>query len=165
MFQRLLVGIDDSEQTEITLCFAIAVAQNCGSTVHLCFVNPFQVGSRGIPLLSDAEATEVVVRGIRRLRAEDIITSGSVRRAPCHRIAEKIASAADEVSAEAIILGSHRRRRWARVFSSGVRERTTRLTTLPVLTSPAPLVLPHPRHCDVQEITKDQESREQTLSD
>ncbi len=165
MFQRLLVGIDDSEQTDITLSFAVALARNFRSTVHLCFVNPFQVGSRGIPLLSDAEATEVVVRGIQRLRAEDIVTSGSVRRAPYHRIAEKIAASADEISAEAIILGSHRRRRLARVLSSGVRERTTRLTTLPVLTAPAPLGLPAQKHCDVQEIMKVQQVREQTLSD
>ena len=44
-----------------------------------------------------------------------------------------------EKSADAIVLGSTRNRRLGRLFSGQVRERTTRLTALPVLTAPAPL--------------------------
>ena len=43
MFHRLLIGIDDTEQTEVTLSFAVSVAQRCGSTVRLCLINARQV--------------------------------------------------------------------------------------------------------------------------
>ncbi|HXN59198.1 MAG TPA: hypothetical protein VN886_01985, partial [Acidimicrobiales bacterium] len=46
---------------------------------------------------------------------------------------------ARERAAGAIVLGSTRNRRLRRLFSAQVRERTTRLTSLPVLTAPAPL--------------------------
>jgi hypothetical protein len=46
---------------------------------------------------------------------------------------------AAEREAGAIVLGSTRRRRLGRMFSAQVRERTTRLTSLPVLVAPAPL--------------------------
>jgi hypothetical protein len=39
------------------------------------------------------------------------------------------------------VLGSNRNRRLGRLFSGRVRERTTRLTSLPVLTAPAPLTV------------------------
>ena len=48
-------------------------------------------------------------------------------------------SVATERSAGAIVLGSTRRRGWGRLFSTQVRARTTRLTSLPVLVAPAPL--------------------------
>jgi nucleotide-binding universal stress UspA family protein len=142
MFQRLLVGIDDSDQREITLSFAMAVARQCGSTVHFCFVNPVPVGSRGLAVLSAAEANELVAGAMRQLRSEGIPATGSVRRTLAHRVADCLVASAGELSADAIILGSRRRRRLHRVLSSGVRERTIRLTCLPVLTAPAPLEIP-----------------------
>jgi Universal stress protein family len=51
----------------------------------------------------------------------------------------RIVAAAYERSADAIVLGSNRNRRLARLFSTRVRERTTRLSSLPVLTAPSPL--------------------------
>jgi len=142
MFQRLLVGIDDSEPRETTLSFAVAIARQHGSTVHLCFVNPVPVGGRGLAVLSAVEATEVEAGAMRQLRAEGIATTGSVRRAVSHRVADCLVASAGDLSADAIVLGSHRRRRLHRVLSSGVRERTIRLSCLPVLTAPAPLELP-----------------------
>jgi hypothetical protein len=49
-----------------------------------------------------------------------------------------------ERSADAIVLGSTRNRRLGRLFSPQVRERTTRLTALPVLTAPSPLKVTSP---------------------
>ena len=49
-----------------------------------------------------------------------------------------------ERSADAIVLGSTRSRRLGRLFSPQVRERTTRLTALPVLTAPSPLQVTSP---------------------
>jgi hypothetical protein len=57
-----------------------------------------------------------------------------------HRhVASRISDEARKRNADAIVLGSRRRRRLGRLFSSQIRERTTRLTSLPVLTAPSPL--------------------------
>jgi len=165
MFQRLLVGIDDSEQREITLSFAMALARQCGSTVHFCFVNPIPVGSRGLAVLDAAEANEVVAGAMRQLQAEGITATGSVRRTLAHRVADCLVASAGELSADAIILGSRRRRRLHRVLSSGVRERTIRLTCLPVLTAPAPLELPGRTRPDRHEVVRALHPRARTRSE
>ena len=165
MFQRLLVGIDDSEQREVTLSFAVAIARQCGSTVHVCFVNPVPSGSRGLPVLDGAEATEVVRGALRQLRAEDITAHGSVRRTLAHRVADSLVASADEVAADAIVLGSRRRRRLDRLFSTGVRERLIRLTPLPVLTAPAPLELPARARFNRHEVVRGGRPRARTRSE
>jgi K+-sensing histidine kinase KdpD len=52
---------------------------------------------------------------------------------------KEVCRAARERDADAIVLGSQRRRRFGRLFSTQVREQTTRITELPVLTAPSPL--------------------------
>ncbi len=79
MFHRLLVGIDDTEQTEVTLTFAVSVAQQCGSTVRVYRVNAQQVGGGGVPLLTNEEATDVV-GAIEGLRVQGLTASGIVHR-------------------------------------------------------------------------------------
>ena len=65
--------------------------------------------------------------------------SGSVRASTYRGVPGLIVAEARRRSADAIVLGSNRHRRLSRLFSSRVRERTTRLTSLPVVTAPAPL--------------------------
>ena len=65
--------------------------------------------------------------------------SGSVRTSTYRGLPGLIVAEARRRSADAIVLGSNRHRRLSRLFSSRVRERTTRLTSLPVVTAPAPL--------------------------
>ena len=59
-------------------------------------------------------------------------------------VPQRIVATALERSADAIVLGSTRNRRLGRFFSAQVRERTTRLTALPVLTAPSPLQVTSP---------------------
>ena len=69
---------------------------------------------------------------------------GSVCVSAYRGVPERIATTALERSADAIVLGSTRHRRLGRLFSPQVRERTTRLTALPVLTAPSPLKVTSP---------------------
>ena len=66
---------------------------------------------------------------------------GSVSVASYRHVADRIVATARERAAGAIVLGSNRNRKLGRLFSTRVRERTTRLTSLPVLTAPAPLTV------------------------
>jgi nucleotide-binding universal stress UspA family protein len=164
MFQRLLVAIDGTEGSDVTLSFASALAHQCDGTVHVLYVNEFAVGSRGIPVRTDEEATGVVVEAVKRLRAEGVRACGSVRRAPYRRVADRIAVAAEAFSADAIVLGSQRNRRIGRMFARRVRERTLRLTVLPVIAAPAPLELPSNAHFGIDEVMRAQREKRPSLS-
>lgn len=139
MFTRLLLAIDDSEGSEVATVFTAAYAQRSAASVHVFHVNERLVGGRGLTLLREAEATALVSGALEQLRAAGVDGSGSVAVASYRDVAARIAGAAHEREVDAIVLGSERRHRWGRVFSRRVRERTTGLTTLPVLTAPSPL--------------------------
>ena len=75
------------------------------------------------------------------LRAAGIPTEGSLYLTSCFGVEARIANAAHDWSADVIVLGSRRRRRFARLGGKGMRERVTSLTSLPILTAPAPLAV------------------------
>jgi nucleotide-binding universal stress UspA family protein len=139
MFRRLLLAIDDSPSGEVAVDFTTALAQRCSASVHVLFVNEYLVGGQGISLLTKDEATELLTSAVTQLHAAGIATSGSSVVDSYRRVATRVAEAARERDADAIVLGSHRRRRFGRLFSTQVREQTTRITELPVLTAPSPL--------------------------
>jgi nucleotide-binding universal stress UspA family protein len=141
MFNTLLLAIDDSPASEVATDFATACAQRCGSSVHVLHVNEFQVGGRGLTLLTKEEATALIARAVEQLRGAGVVAGGSVRVASYRDVARRIAEQAAERGADAIVLGSRRQSRWGRLFSPHVRARTTRLTSLPILTAPSPLAL------------------------
>lgn len=80
-----------------------------------------------------------MTEALRRLAGAGVHADGSVCVASYRGVPGRIVTAATERAAGAIVLGSDRRRRLGRLFSAQVRERTTRLTSLPVLVAPAPL--------------------------
>lgn len=164
VFQRLMVAIDGTEGSEVTLSFASALARQCDGTVHVLHVNESAVGSRGVPLRTDEEATALVVGAMKQLGEDGIRSCGSVRRATYRRVADQIAAAAEGFSADAIILGSQRNRRIGRLFSRRIRERTVRLTVVPVIAAPAPLELPSDADFGVDEVMNTQAEKRPSLS-
>jgi len=164
MFGKLLVAVDNTDRSEVALSFAAAVAQHCSADVHVLHVNEFVVGTRGITLFSDEKAIKLVTEAMAQLRSEGVRASGSVRRALYRHVAPCVASMAAEISADAIVLGTGRNRRLGRLFSPQVRERTIRLTSLPVLVAPAPLGLDADDELDVAELTPLALNHEWTLS-
>ncbi len=152
MFPRLLVAIDNDGNADVTLSFATAVARQSDAAVHLLHVNEHIVGSRGVPLLTDEEATRLLVDAVDGLRLEGIRASGSVRRAPSRQVARCIAAMAAQSSADAIVLGSSRRRGIGRLLAGRVGQRTIAQTMLPVITAPAPLELPANGRLDVADV-------------
>jgi nucleotide-binding universal stress UspA family protein len=144
MFDRLLLAIDDSPAGDVAALFAAALARRSRASVHVLHVNERLVGGNGLTLRSRAESTALVSDAVQQLVDAGVRTSGSVRVSSYRKVPERIVSAALERSADAIVLGSTRNRRLGRLFSARVRERTTRLTALPVLTAPAPLKVTSP---------------------
>jgi len=139
MFDRILLALDDSPAGEVATVFATALARRADASVHVLHVNERLVGGRGVTLRTRLEATDLVAGAVRQLADAGVRAGGSVRVSSYRGVPAVIVATARERSADAIVVGSHRNRRLGRLFSAQVRERTTRLTSLPVLTAPSPL--------------------------
>ena len=107
--------------------------------MHVLHVNERLVGGHGVTLHTRQEATDLVTEAVRQLADAGVRAGGSVCVSSYRGVPGRIVAVAAERSVGAIVLGSDRRRRLGRLFSAQVRERTTRLTSLPVLVAPAPL--------------------------
>jgi nucleotide-binding universal stress UspA family protein len=141
MFQRFLLAIDETPAGELGVSFASALARQTGASVYVFHANEFLVGGRGVTVETHEEAARVVDGAVDQLRAAGVEASGECALANCFTLAPRIADAATLAGADAIVMGSHRHRRFVRLFGRGIRERVTRMTPLPVLTAPSPLKL------------------------
>jgi len=146
MFQRFLLAIDETTAGEIGVSFATTLAHQQGASVHVFHVNEFILGGRGLTYETHDEASLVVDTAVDQLAVAGIEASGACALANCFTIAPRIADAAADCGADAILFGSHRHRRLTRFRGRGIRERVTRLTPLPVLTAPSPLKVDGRRH-------------------
>jgi nucleotide-binding universal stress UspA family protein len=144
MFDRLLLALDDSPAGDVATLFCVALARRAGATVHVLHVNERLVGGNGVTLRSRQESTDLVEAAMRHLAEGGVRADGSVCVSPYRGVPRRIVATALQRSADAIVLGSTRNRRLGRLFSAQVRERTTRLTSLPVLTAPSPLRITSP---------------------
>jgi nucleotide-binding universal stress UspA family protein len=159
MFQRILLAIDDTPSSEMATVFAGALAGRSGATVHVFHVNEYLVTGGGVTLHTRTESTDLITAAVEQLRAAGVWASGSACVASYRQVPHRIVDAATAQQADAIVLGSHRRRRLARLFSFQVRERTTRLSTLPVLTAPSPLDVPRRPDLSLDDLIRSEPDR------
>jgi nucleotide-binding universal stress UspA family protein len=139
MFQRLLLGIDDTAAGQIGTSFATALARQHSASVRVLYVNQFVVGGRGHTVLTSNQAHQLVDEAVEELQTYGVSASGEVLRATCFNVAPRIVEAAEQWPADAIVLGSHRHGRARHLFGQGVRERVLQLSALPIMIAPAPL--------------------------
>jgi nucleotide-binding universal stress UspA family protein len=156
MFSRILLAIDDSPSSQVALSYASALAHQSHAAVRVVHVNEYLVGGRGFTVETQAQAISHLEDAVATLRAAGIPTAGSLYLTHCFGVDARIADAAHEWSADVILLGSRRRRRFARFGGKGMRERVTSLTSLPVLTAPAPLQVPGDWVPEMSELSADQ---------
>ncbi|HWD55812.1 MAG TPA: universal stress protein, partial [Acidimicrobiales bacterium] len=133
---------------DVAVDFATAMARDLDATVRVVHVNELIVGGRGVAYESESEAMEIVDRAVTTLRRAGVGADGVHYLANCFSLAERIAEAARDWGADALVFGSKRRGRWGRLRGAGLRERVTALTGLPVLTAPAPLKVARGVHAD-----------------
>jgi nucleotide-binding universal stress UspA family protein len=141
MFTRILLAIDDSESSEAAISFATAMARQSAASVRVVHVNEFLVGGRGFTVRTQAEAIEHLEGAVNSLRAAGIPTEGALYLTNSFSIDRRIVNSAHDWSADVIVLGSRRKRRFSRFAGKGIRERVISLTSLPVLAAPSPLVV------------------------
>jgi nucleotide-binding universal stress UspA family protein len=137
MMRRILLALDSTESGQLAVAYAGALAAELHASVHVVHVNRYAGG--GQRALPGADAIALVKAAMHRLREAGVETTGSVTSGTGWQVAARLAEAAEEQQADAIVTGSRRRRGLARWNAGGVRERLTNLTWLPVLIAPAPL--------------------------
>jgi nucleotide-binding universal stress UspA family protein len=142
MFRRILLAIDGTKSAAVAVDFATAIGRDLGASVRVVHVNELIVGGRGFAHESESEAMEIVDRAVGVLRSGGVSADGVHYLANCFVVGERIAEAARDWGADAIVFGSKRRGRLSRFRGAGLRERVTALTGLPVLTAPSPLKVP-----------------------
>lgn len=145
MFDRILLAIDDSSSGPAAVSFSIAMASSSCATVRVVHMNELVVGGRGQTVETRGEADQVVSQAVAELKEAGVEATGVVSLANCLTVAHHIVERADEFSADVIVVGSRRRRRWGSLRGTGVREQITELTALPVMTAPRPLQLERER--------------------
>ena len=164
MFTRLLLAIDDSSGSEVATAFATALARHHGASVHVFHVNEYLVGGRGPTLRTQADATALLAGVVHELRTAGLTATGSSIRATYREVPRRIAAAAQERGCDAIVLGAERHRRLGRLFSPNVCARTSRLTSLPVVTAPSPLDVSVTARLTVDDVARQQFERQTVVA-
>jgi nucleotide-binding universal stress UspA family protein len=138
MLERILLALDSSDSGPVAVSFTMALASQAAS-VRVLHISEFLVGGRGITLETCSESGVLLDDALLQLRSCGLTASGAVAAGTCSSVADCIVAEAGRWSADAIVLGSARRRGLRRVACQGVRERVVRASCLPVLIAPAPL--------------------------
>jgi nucleotide-binding universal stress UspA family protein len=147
MLKRILLALDSSDSGQVAISFTIALAGS-DTEVRVLHINELLLAGRAMTVETPTEARFLLDDAVLQLRccgvtATGVVATGVVATATCFAVAECIITEADRWSADAIVLGSARRRGLRRIVSHGVRERVIRSSCLPVLTAPAPLKVAH----------------------
>jgi nucleotide-binding universal stress UspA family protein len=137
MFTRILLAVDSSDAGPVAVSYASALASSGAATVRAVHVNEFLVGGRGFTAETEREAMQVVDEAVAALRSAGVEADGVHYLANCFTVPNRIVDAAHEWGADVIVLGSTRRR-FRRLVGKGLRERVTAMTSLPIVTAPAP---------------------------
>jgi nucleotide-binding universal stress UspA family protein len=109
MFNRIVLGIDGSDHAVKATAVAAELAKATGSEVLVLHVLERMAASNGGPatdLELPRDAASLVETAAARLREEGIKTTEKIVTAPSGRVAPEIMGAADEVSADLIVVGS-----------------------------------------------------------
>lgn len=106
MFNRILLAIDDSASGPAAVSFAIAMANASDASVRVVHINELLVGGRGHTVETRNEAAEVLDDALSELRGAGVPATGLVATANCFNVGRSIAAAADEWTADVIVVGS-----------------------------------------------------------
>lgn len=136
-FERILVGIDDSEPSDAALKTALQVPalERCSITFVSVIDTDSVIGARGYSHVAAHEelyqqAKSVVDAALAAARAASIAVEGEVLEG---RIGDELLAVARERKADLIVLGSHGRRGLQRFFLGSVAEGIVRSAPVPVL--------------------------------
>ena len=141
MWDRLLLAIDQFDSGQAALDFTTGFAAASGADVRVFHARELSKCTRVPPLETAADARFIVDEAVFRLRLANIGAEGRACSAREEQVASRIVDEASHWRCDAIVLGSRRLRGISRLSGWGVRERILRLSPLPVIVTPQPLLI------------------------
>ena len=137
VWNRLLCAIDQFESGQSALDFAAELAAANDASVRVFHIRELSRMARVMPLETPDDAEGLVRDAVLSLGVSGLAAEGRFASDLEDHVARRIVDEAKCWDCQAIVLGSRRVRGIARLSGRGVRERTLRLSTLPVLVAPA----------------------------
>lgn len=135
MFERILVAVDGSPRSEMTVAMAVDLARRYGSAVTVLHVREYEryEGSdvdMGPPIPAD-QLVHNVVETFRAAGVDD--PRGEVRRASSGDTSDQIVEAASTFAADLIVMGSRGMSEWKSLLLGGVANKVVEHAPCPVL--------------------------------
>ena len=147
MYKRILVAIDGSETAEHAFDSALQLAHDNDAQLQPLYVvdNPlmaYDASGYDPTILRDAcveEGQRLMADALARMKHENVAgVPRIVEVAPIGEdISERIRVSGNEFNADLLVLGTHGRRGFKRLFLGSVAERVVRSASLPVLLVPS----------------------------
>ncbi|WP_144113317.1 universal stress protein [Paraburkholderia sp. BCC1886] len=147
MYKRILVAIDGSETAAHAFDSALQLAREHGAQLQPLYVidNPllaYDAAGYDPTVLRDAcleEGRRLMAEAVARMKLDEVPGEPRiVDVAPIGEdISERIRISAHEFNADLLVLGTHGRRGFKRLFLGSVAERVVRSVSLPVLLIPS----------------------------
>ncbi|AOI99777.1 universal stress protein [Burkholderia sp. LA-2-3-30-S1-D2] len=147
MYSNILVALDGSDTSSRALDAALNLASETGARLTPVYVVDFLVPAYDTygydpSILIDAfrkEGLRVTEDAAKRMKARDVAGTPRISNvAPAGEdVAQHIVGLAGEINADLIVMGTHGRRGFQRLFLGSVAERVLRQATCPVLMIPA----------------------------
>jgi len=141
MWDRLLLAMDQFDSGQAALDFTTGLAASSGADVRVFHARELSKSTRVPPLETVTDAHYLVDEAVFRLRLANIGAEGRACSAREEQVASRIVDEASHWRCDAIVLGSRRLRGISRLSGWGVRERILRISPLPVIVTPQPLLI------------------------
>ena len=137
MFERILVPTDSSEPSQRAIEFAAGLAKDYGSEMIVLHAVPRIVSRHGASDLEDpAEGRELVDETVRGLKDRGLNARGEVVRVLEGHVSRAIVESADNVDADAIVMGTRGLSDFGGLFLGSVMHRVLHLAEKPVIVVP-----------------------------
>ena len=134
MFERILVAVDGSPQSEKTILFAVDLAQRYGSAVTVVHVREYErYEGSDVDLGPPVPAEELVNGVLARFRDGGVDARGEIRRVSSGDTPQQIIEVAAGSQSDLIIMGSRGMTEWKSLLLGGVANKVVHHATCPVL--------------------------------
>lgn len=134
MFERILVAVDGSPQSEKTIVVAVDLARRYGSAVTIVHVREHErYEGSDVDLGPPIPAEELVNGVLARFRDGGVDAQGEIRRVSSGNTPQQIVEVAAESHADLIIMGSRGMTEWKSLLLGGVANKVVHHATCPVL--------------------------------
>lgn len=134
MFERILIAVDGSPQSEKTILVAVDLAGRYASAITVVHVREYERYEGSDVDLGPPVTAEDLVEGVlARFRAAGVDARGEIRRVSFGHTAQQIVEVAAGTHADLIIMGSRGMTEWKSLLLGGVANKVVHHATCPVL--------------------------------